>query len=408
MIELRNVTKVFNLTGNEADKRVALDHVNLKIDDGEFVTIIGSNGSGKSTTLNIITGSLFPDEGSVVLSGMDITNMKEHQRAKYFGRVFQDPMMGTTAEMSCLENLEIAYRRGKNHSPIKWGFSNNIVKLYYKQLLSEFSLGLEDRLGQKVGVMSGGQRQALTLLMAATDARLDTKKEFVKMYLDIHTGELRNKKTDEIYFYKNASNSLKGQFEGEKVRLIQSMNYDNSSEVKSTIRQMKISLKKELIKLKEELLKQLKGIELEIEKVKTEGKKIAEDFYLNKEKEYKDALENAQNDEEKLNAYIAFSNSLHEFNLDRKILLLDEHTAALDPKTAKKVLDLTDKIVREKKLTTIMITHNMKDAITYGDRLIMFHGGHIIYDVSGKEKENLTVEKLLKMFNDADVLAELN
>ncbi len=354
MIELRNVTKVFNLTGNEADKRVALDHVNLKIDDGEFVTIIGSNGSGKSTTLNIITGSLFPDEGSVVLSGMDITNMKEHQRAKYFGRVFQDPMMGTTAEMSCLENLEIAYRRGKNHSPIKWGFSNNIVKLYYKQLLSEFSLGLEDRLGQKVGVMSGGQRQALTLLMAATDARLDTKKEFVKMYLDIHTGELRAK-------------------------------------IK------KDSSKEEIAKIKEE-----------IKKVKSEGKKIAEDFYLNKEKEYKDALENAQNDEEKLNAYIAFSNSLHEFNLDRKILLLDEHTAALDPKTAKKVLDLTDKIVREKKLTTIMITHNMKDAITYGDRLIMFHGGHIIYDVSGKEKENLTVEKLLKMFNDADVLAELN
>ena len=354
MIELRNVSKTFNLTGNEEDKRIALDHVNLKIDDGEFVTIIGSNGSGKSTTLNIITGSLFPDEGNVVLSGMDITHMKEHQRAKYFGRVFQDPMMGTTAEMSCLENLEIAYRRGKNHSPIKWGFSNNIVKLYYKDLLSEFSLGLEDRLGQKVGVMSGGQRQALTLLMAATDARLDTKKEFVKMYLDIHTGELRAQIS-------------------------------------------KDSSKEEVAKIKEE-----------IKKVKLEGKKVAEDFYLAREKEYKDALIKAKNDEEKLEAYIAFSNSLHEFNQDRKILLLDEHTAALDPKTAKKVLDLTDKIVREKHLTTIMITHNMKDAITYGDRLIMFHGGHIIYDVSGEEKKKLTVEKLLKMFNEADVLAELN
>ena len=354
MIELRNVTKVFNLTGNEADKRIALNHVNLKIDDGEFVTIIGSNGSGKSTTLNIITGSLFPDEGSVVLSGMDITNMKEHQRAKYFGRVFQDPMMGTTAEMSCLENLEIAYRRGKNHSPIKWGFSSNIVKLYYKQLLSEFSLGLEDRLNQKVGVMSGGQRQALTLLMAATDSRLDTKKEFVKMYLDIHTGELR-------------------------------------AQIK------KDSSKEEIDKIKQK-----------IKEVKLEGKKVAEDFYLSKEKEYKESLQNAQNDLDKLNAYIRFSNSLHEFNLDRKILLLDEHTAALDPKTAKKVLDLTDKIVREKKLTTIMITHNMKDAITYGDRLIMFHNGHIIYDVSGEEKKKLSVEKLLKMFNDVDGLVELN
>lgn len=354
MIELRNVCKTFNPTGNEADKRVALDHVNLKINDGEFVTIIGSNGSGKSTTLNIITGSLFPDEGEVVLSGIHLTKMKEHQRAKYFGRVFQDPMMGTTAEMSCLENLEIAYRRGKSHSPIKWGFSNNIVKLYYKQLLSEFSLGLEDRLSQKVGVMSGGQRQALTLLMAATDARLDTKKEFIKMYLDIHTGELKAKIS-------------------------------------------KDSSKEDIAKIKEE-----------IKKVKLEGKKIAEDFYLAKEKEYKDALQKAQNDEEKLKAYLTFSDSLHNFNLDRKILLLDEHTAALDPKTAKKVLDLTDKIVREKHLTTIMITHNMKDAITYGDRLIMFHSGHIIYDVQGEEKKNLTVEKLLKMFNDADVLAELN
>ena len=353
MIELRNVTKVFNLTGNELDRRIALDHINLTINDNEFVTIIGSNGSGKSTTMNIITGSLFPDEGNVVLSGMDITLMKEHQRAKYFGRVFQDPMMGTTAEMSCLENLEIAFRRGKNHSPIKWGFSNNIVKLYYKRLLSEFSLGLEDRLDQKVGVMSGGQRQALTLLMAATDSRVDTKKEFVKMYLDIHTGELRAK-----------------------------ISKDTPKD-------------------------ELKKINEEIKRVKIEGKKIAEDFYLAREKEYKDALENAKNDNDKLEAYITFNNSLHDFNQDRKILLLDEHTAALDPKTAKKVLDLTDKIVREKHLTTLMITHNMKDAITYGDRLIMFHDGHIIYDVKGEEKKKLTVEKLLKMFNEADELAEI-
>ena len=353
MIELRNVTKVFNLTGDESDKRVALDHVNLKINDGEFVTIIGSNGSGKSTTMNIITGSLFPDEGDVVLSGIHLTHMKEHERAKYFGRVFQDPMMGTTAEMSCLENLEIAYRRGKVHSPIKWGFSNNIVKLYYKRLLSEFSLGLEDRLGQKVGVMSGGQRQALTLLMAATDSRLDTKKEFVKMYLDIHTGEL-------------------------KAKIVKGMPKDELARINEQIKEIKIK-----------------------------GKKTAEDFYLARELEYKEALQKAQNDEDKLEAYITFSNALHDFNQDRKILLLDEHTAALDPKTAKKVLDLTDKIVREKHLTTLMITHNMKDAITYGDRLIMFHSGHIIYDVKGEEKKHLTVEKLLKMFNEADELAEL-
>lgn len=354
MIELKNVTKVFNLTGNELDRRVALDHVNLTINDGEFVTIIGSNGSGKSTTMNIISGSLFPDEGRVILSGMDITDMKEHQRAKYFGRVFQDPMMGTTAEMSCLENLEIAYRRGKFHSPIKWGFSNNIVKLYYKRLLSEFSLGLEDRLNQKVGVMSGGQRQALTLLMAATDPRLDTKAEFIKMYLDVHTGELRAKITK-----------------------------DTPKEEKQRIRK-------------------------EIQQIRSKGRKITEAFYDERLEEYKKALAVAKNDDEKLDAYIAFGNALHEYNQDRRILLLDEHTAALDPKTAKKVLDLTDKIVRDNKLTTFMITHNMRDAITYGDRLIMFHSGHIIYDVRGEEKKKLTVEKLLKLFNEADELAELD
>lgn len=352
MIELRNVTKKFNLTGNKLDERIALDNVNLTINDGEFVTIIGSNGSGKSTTMNIISGSLKPDKGRVVLSGMDITKMKEYQRAKYFGRVFQDPMIGTTAEMSCLENLEIAYRRGKNHSPIKWGFSSNIVKQYYKNLLSEFSLGLEDRLSQKVGVMSGGQRQALTLLMAATDPRLDTKKEFVKMYLDIHTGEERAK-----------------------------LDLSTSKEEKAHIK-------------------------ANISKIKKEGKIIAEKFYLEKQKEYQDKLLTAKDDKEKLEAYIAFSNSLHEYNKDRRILLLDEHTAALDPKTAKKVLELTNKIVRENHLTTLMITHNMKDAITYGDRLIMFHNGHIIHDFKGEEKNKLEVNDLLKMFEDADKALE--
>lgn len=359
MIELRNVTKVFNLTGNASDQRTALDHVNLKINDGEFVTIIGSNGSGKSTTINIICGSLIPDEGQVILSGMDITKMKEHNRAKYFGRVFQDPMMGTTAEMSCLENLEIAFRRGKLHSAIKWGFSSNVVKRYFMNLLEEFDLGLETRLDQKVGVMSGGQRQALTLLMAATDPRLDTKHEFIKMYLDIRSGILRSK-MDEAKACKD----------------------------KTLVKSIKIQLK-----------------ELYSEKRSTAERYYDENklIYINKVSEIKNKQISAgQKEKELLTAYIEFSDALHEFNQDRRILLLDEHTAALDPKTANKVLLLTNKIVREKKLTTLMVTHNMKDALTYGDRLIMFHNGKIIHDFSKDEKAKLTPSDLIKLFDKAD------
>lgn len=359
MIELRNVTKVFNLTGNADDARTALDHVNLKINDGEFVTIIGGNGSGKSTSINVICGSIMPDEGQVVLSGMDITHMKEYKRAKYFGRVFQDPMMGTTAEMSCLENLEIAFRRGKNHSPIRWGFSSKTIQRHFKNLLEEFDLGLENRLSQKVGVMSGGQRQALTLLMAAIDPRLDTRKEFVKMYVDIHSGILKSK-IDEAKKNKD-------------------------------IEQVK--------KLKEELYKLIH-----------EDSKKASEFYLAKKAIFDKKSEeikslNTSNDEKEeknLANYIEFSNALHEYNKDRRILLLDEHTAALDPKTAKKVLELTNKIVRENKLTTLMVTHNMKDALTYGDRLIMFANGHIIHDFDKKEKAKLKPGDLLSLFDKAN------
>ena len=165
MLELRNVTKSFNLTGAKEDLRIALDHINLQIDSGEFVTIIGGNGSGKSTTMNIITGLVKPDEGQVLLNEVDVTKMDEHQRAQYFGHVFQDPMMGTSGDMSVLENLEIAYLRGRKHSPFVWGFKKSHKEEFIREL-KRLDLGLETRLNQKVGVMSGGQRQALTLLMA--------------------------------------------------------------------------------------------------------------------------------------------------------------------------------------------------------------------------------------------------
>ena len=208
MLELKNVTKTFNLTGNKEDLRVALDHVNLQIESGEFVTIIGSNGSGKSTTMNILTGVLKPDSGQVLLNDVDITKMEEHQRAAYFGHVFQDPMMGTCGEMSVIENLEIAYRRGRKHSPFLWGFRKSHKKEFIREL-KRFDLGLEDRLNQKVGVMSGGQRQALTLLMA-TMRNKPTHKTVKKDYItfsekdyDVATKEIESVYKPALVEYKN-------------------------------------------------------------------------------------------------------------------------------------------------------------------------------------------------------------
>ena len=251
MLKLVDICKTFNPgTSNE---KVALNHLNLTLAPGDFVTVIGGNGAGKSTMLNAICGVWKPASGNIFIDGVDVTDMPEYKRAKFLGRVFQDPMMGTAPEMQIEENLAIAYRRGKVRG-LGWGIRKD-EREKYRELLREFDLGLEDRLTAKVGLLSGGQRQALTLLMA--------------------------------------------------------------------------SLQKP------------------------------------------------------------------------KLLLLDEHTAALDPKTAEKVLRLSDKIVAENNLTTLMVTHNMRDAITHGSRLIMMSNGHVVVDVSGEEKKNLTVEQLIEMFSTA-------
>lgn len=250
MLELVNIHKTFNL--GTINEKKALDGVNLQLDEGDFVTVIGGNGAGKSTVLNAIAGVWPIDAGNIIIDGQDVTGLPEHKRAAFLGRVFQDPMNGTTATMEIEENLALAARRGKRRG-LSWGITKK-EKEEYRELLKMLDLGLEDRMTSKVGLLSGGQRQALTLLMA--------------------------------------------------------------------------TLKKP------------------------------------------------------------------------KLLLLDEHTAALDPKTAAKVLALSDKMIEENNLTAMMVTHNMRDAIVHGNRLIMMNEGKVILDIKGEEKKKLTVEDLLHKFEE--------
>lgn len=251
MLKLENVWKTFN--PGTINEKVALKCLNLEMKEGDFVTVIGGNGAGKSTMLNAIAGAFGVDSGKVLIDGVDVTALPEYKRAQYIGRVFQDPMMGTAATMQIEENLALAARRGMPRT-LRPGLTKT-EREEYREQLKILDLGLENRMTAKVGLLSGGQRQALTLLMA-------------------------------------------------------------------TLRKP-------------------------------------------------------------------------------KLLLLDEHTAALDPKTAAKVLDATQRIVEKDHLTTLMITHNMRDAIFYGNRLIMMYEGQIVVDVSGEEKKNLTVEQLLRLFSTA-------
>ena len=249
MLEVKQVSKTFN--AGTVNEKQALREVSLTLQDGEFATVIGGNGAGKSTLLNLVAGVFAPDSGTISIGGRDLTHLPEHKRAQFIGRVFQDPMLGTAATMQIEENMALAMRRGQRRS-LRIGITK-AEREQYREMLKILDLGLEDRLTSKVGLLSGGQRQALTLLMATL------------------------RKPD--------------------------------------------------------------------------------------------------------------------------LLLLDEHTAALDPKTAAKVLEATERIVQKDHLTTMMITHNMKDAIQHGNRLIMMYNGRIVIDVSGEEKKRLTVPQLLELFN---------
>ena len=248
MLKVENISKVFNK--DTVNEKKAITNLNLHLNEGDFLTIIGSNGAGKSTLLNCIAGTYQIDDGSIVLDGNDITKLKQFERAKYIARVFQDPLLGTAADMEIQENLSLALHRGEKRN-LRYGITNKEKELF-KQNLSLLNLHLEDRLTSKVGLLSGGQRQVLTLLMA--------------------------------------------------------------------------TIKKP------------------------------------------------------------------------SLLLLDEHTAALDPITARNVLEITDKLVNENHITTIMVTHNMQDAIDYGNRLIMMNDGKIIFDISGEQKKKLKKEDLINKF----------
>ena len=253
MLELKNIYKTFN--AGTVNEKMALRGLNLTLEDGDFVTVIGGNGAGKSTMLNAIAGVWPVDQGQILIGDADVTKLPEYKRAKYLGRVFQDPMTGTATTMSIEENMAIAARRGAKRG-LSWGITHQ-ERDTYREMLKALDLGLEDRLSSKVGLLSGGQRQAITLLMA--------------------------------------------------------------------------SLKKP------------------------------------------------------------------------KLLLLDEHTAALDPKTAAKVLAISDKIIQEHQLTAMMVTHNMKDAIAHGNRLIMMHEGKAILDKAGEEKKSINTEEIMGIFNKISV-----
>ena len=336
MIELKNMTKRFNKgTVNET---IALDHINLTLEDGDFITVIGGNGAGKSTMMNVIAGTIDADEGMIVLDQKNITRVAEFKRAPFFGRVFQDPMMGTASDMTVIENLALAYGRGKRRSLFAWSYRKKDVAFFINELKS-LDLGLEERLYQKVGLLSGGQRQALTLLMAAM-RRAPVPSRIKRDYVRFSIGDKKELKNQIDEIFKDIDNDY--------------------------------SIKK---------------------------KEILNDKSLSKQAR-KEALTQLLLDRD--NAY-----SSHD--ISKPILLLDEHTAALDPKTAEKVLETTERIVSEKKLTTIMITHNMKDAIRYGNRLIMMSKGRIVADIDGEEKKKLTIESLLEMFVNSsknDILAD--
>ena len=390
MIEIRNVTKTFN--SGTVNEHKAIDNLSLTLNDGDFITVIGSNGAGKSTLLNIISGSISSDVGLILLNGTDVSNLSEHKRAPYFGRVFQDPMKGTATDMTVIENLALAKGRGRSRSLFRWSIRRK-DKAYYEEQLKSLGLGLESRIHQKVGVLSGGQRQAITLLMA-TMAQKPSYNRIRKDYIKFNPSRRDEAK-------KEVTTALKQYFR-EYLDGRKEIKKQVSLEVK-TLKAKRKDLKKDF-KKSFKILKKDDSIEKEL--LKSEKNK-----YRLSKKEINASIGACKKSKKPKfkELYKTFDSKVREFDVTKPVLLLDEHTAALDPKTAAKVLEITDRIVKEQHLTTIMITHNMNDAIKYGNRLIMMSKGKIAVDISGEEKKKLTIPQLLDMFSNAsgnDVLAD--
>ena len=336
MIEIKNITKTFN--PGTVNEHKAIDNLNLTLHEGDFITVIGSNGAGKSTLVNIIAGSIPADSGFILLNGTDVASLSEHKRAPYFGHVFQDPMKGTATDMTVIENLALARSRGKKRSLFRWSIPNK-DKAFYEEQLKSLGLGLESRLYQKVGLLSGGQRQAITLLMAT----ISQKPSFNQIRKD----------------YVKFNPTRRGEAKEEVERVYHEQKTTFVAARKSIRQDSSLTLQEKNEKIKE--------------------------------------------------AYSIFDRKMREYDVTKPVLLLDEHTAALDPKTAAKVLEITERIVKEQSLTTIMITHNMNDAIKYGNRLVMMSKGKIAVDIAGEEKKKLTISQLLDMFSSAsdnDVLSD--
>ena len=376
MIEIKSICKTFN-PGTVNENKV-LENLNLTLNEGDFVTIIGGNGAGKSTLINIISGAEEADSGMILLNDVDVSNLREHKRAPYFGHVFQDPMKGTATDMTILENLALAYGRGRRRSLFRWSIRPKDKQFYVEQLKT-LGLGLENRLHQKVGLLSGGQRQALTLLMSTMNQK-PTHRRIIKDYSTFVMGDKEKAKEEVIDVYKKGKNV----YQMKKSNILIGHYEDWMTEVGEHFS------RKSAIRFDIHLTKDQR-----IEKLKAEKDRHQDRLNVIRSEKHSFKEKKALIKE----AYDEFDSKMRVYDLTKPVLLLDEHTAALDPKTAEKVLTITDRIVKENNLTTIMITHNMKDAIKYGNRLIMMSKGQIVVDISGKEKEQLTVEKLLSLFS---------
>ena len=373
MLELNNLHKTFN--PGTVNEKVALNGVSLHMEAGDFATIVGSNGAGKSTMFNAITGGFIADEGSIVLGGQDITFAPEYERSKVIGHLFQDPLKGTAPNMTIEENLALAYLRAGTAPHAIFSRISRKDKELFREKLALLNMGLEDRMKQPVGLLSGGQRQALTLLMAT----LVTPK---LLLLDEHTAALDPATAEKV------------------LELTKSI----VAEKKITCLMVTHNMHQALELGNRTLM--MDGGRIVFDVKGEERSKMTVDDLLEKFREKLSLLDMGLEDRMKQPVGLLSGGQRQALTLlmatlvTPKLLLLDEHTAALDPATAEKVLELTKSIVAEKKITCLMVTHNMHQALELGNRTLMMDAGRVVFDVQGEERSRMTVDDLLEKFRE--------